>query len=216
MALVQRKARRLMPGENPELSDFGSARRWLTIYEQRQLLFARDRNLPAAEADAIAEGVAFWGAKVAELSGLEIDFEQRLLNVGPDGAIKLTRRELQLLEFLAQHPGHYFTDDTLAVRAWGDRLSGDQVRIYVRRLRQKLAGAGWELVSKRGQGYSLVRSAAAGYIPTGNGQKSKTFGVIARANALLARQRRQLELAAAAAETLRSTLRLSEEIRQRR
>jgi DNA-binding winged helix-turn-helix (wHTH) protein len=206
---VVRKSRRLLPGEDPLLSDFGSARRWLTIYEEREALLAADANALPQEIEDIAAGVVHWRRRVTELSGLSLDSDRRMLNVGEDRDVLLTPRELQLLEFLVQHPDRYFADHVLAVRAWGDRLSGDQVRIYVRRLRVKLEGSGWELVSRRGYGYSLTRHPAT----RGNGHarsvamsSDKVQRVLGRARMLLQVQRNQLDLAIAAAEQLRKSL----------
>jgi DNA-binding winged helix-turn-helix (wHTH) protein len=209
MALSMRKKRQLMPGEDPARADFVTARGWLTIYEQRQALLAISPGVDAREAEAILDGVAFWKEQLNQLSGLGLDSDRRVLMVDGETQVQLTRRELQLLEFLLQHPERYFADHVLAVRAWGDRLSGDQVRIYVRRLRLKLAPTGWELVSRRGQGYALKRSnpqpraradgRAAPSLPA-VGQ------AIARAHALLGHQQLQIERAAAAAATLRSIL----------
>jgi DNA-binding response OmpR family regulator len=136
------------------------ARGWLAVYEQRQALLAFDDDPDPRYVDAIAAGVAYWSDRATKLSGLELDADRRLLNPDSDRQVLLTRREVQLLQFLSQRPGRYFVDQTLALRAWGDRLSGDQVRIYVRRLRAKLDGSDWQLVSRRGLGYALERKPA--------------------------------------------------------
>jgi DNA-binding winged helix-turn-helix (wHTH) protein len=204
-----RKTRELIPGEDPELADYSAARRWLTIYEQRQVLAGQDGRVGAREAVAIAEGLAFWRRRVLELSGLEIDLERRTLNVDFDREVMLTRRELQLLEFLLQHQDRFFADHVLALRAWGDRLTGDQVRIYVRRLRAKLEGTGWELVSQRGQGYSLTRPGQPYRFKDGASRKPLSADRVAlavgRARALLIRQQEALRLASQAAAALRQT-----------
>ncbi|HEX6489004.1 MAG TPA: winged helix-turn-helix domain-containing protein, partial [Candidatus Dormibacteraeota bacterium] len=153
MAVAGRKSRRLLPGEDPDTKSFDFARRWLTIYEQRESLLARDDfngHLSPDDYAAVAAGAAYWRQRTVELSGLDLDSDRRMLRPGTETEVSLTRRELELLEFLAQHPRHYFPDHVLAVRAWGERLSGDQVRIYVRRLRIKLEGTGWQISSRRG------------------------------------------------------------------
>lgn len=208
MAQALRKSRQLIPGENPDVANFQMARRWLTIYEQRQALLALDSEADPRQMAAIAEGVTFWSGRVAQLSGLELDSDRRLLNPDSDRQVLLTKRELQLLEFLLQHPEHYFADQTLALRAWGDRLSGDQVRIYVRRLRQKLEGTSWQLASRRGQGYALEqRPAGAALTRQYSGPTHESVArAIGRARALRAHHQAVLDQAAAAAERLRQAL----------
>ena len=208
MAEALRKTRLLIPGERLDVENFQIARRWLTIYEHRQAMLAFDSEADPEHIAAIAEGVSFWSTRVAELSGLELDSDRRLLNPDSDREVSLTRRELQLLEFLVQHPERYFADHVLALRAWGERLSGDQVRIYVRRLRQKLAGTSWQLVSRRGQGYALERRPAGAAVPARRSQPTEesVARAIGRVRVLLAHQQRVLGVTAAAAERLKQTL----------
>ena len=73
-------------------------------------------------------------------------------------AIRLTRREAELLSFLLEHPGQRFAPRELAAKAWlSPTLSSEQVRNYVVRLRRKVSGADLPctLVSEPGAGYSL-------------------------------------------------------------
>ena len=55
-------------------------------------------------------------------------------------SLQLTRREFELLRFLASHPGRAFTREQLLARAWdGDYVGGVRtVDVHVRRLRAKL------------------------------------------------------------------------------
>jgi PAS domain S-box-containing protein len=200
---AMRKSRRLLPGEDPAIEGFDSARRWLTIYEQREALLASQGDSPQKAKDAIAAGLAFWRDRVTELSGLNLDADRRVINLGADREVVLTQRELQLLEFLVQHPHRYFPDHELAVRAWGDQLSGDQVRIYIRRLRLKLMGSGWELVNRRGYGYSLTRP-AGDHGDRAPASRQQVQMVVARARALLQVQRGQLTVAMDAARAVRN------------
>lgn len=205
---VARKSRRLIPGEDPDVREFDRARRWLTIYEQREALLASNPAAAPQEVEDIAVGVSFWRDRVTELSGLDLDSDRRVMRLGGDRDVPLTNRELQLLEFLVQHPDRYFADHVLAVRAWGDRLSGDQVRIYVRRLRLKLDASGWELVSRRGYGYCLTR--APEHL-NGNGHRDPASAeqvqrVLGRARALLQVERSQLDLAVSATNSELETI----------
>ena len=57
----------------------------------------------------------------------------------------LTRRELQVLEVLAQSAGRPVARDEVYRRVWGGRVAGFKdrsVEVYIRRLRVKLAAAG--------------------------------------------------------------------------
>jgi DNA-binding winged helix-turn-helix (wHTH) protein len=69
----------------------------------------------------------------------------------------LTRREYDLLLFLAGHPGRVFTRPQLLRWVWGHSIiSGERtVDVHVRRLRAKLAGRGPTITTVRGIGYRL-------------------------------------------------------------
>jgi DNA-binding response OmpR family regulator len=61
----------------------------------------------------------------------------------------LTRRELEVLEVLAEHAGHPVARADIYRRVWGARVAGFKdrsVEVYIRRLRVKLAAAApdWE------------------------------------------------------------------------
>jgi two-component system OmpR family response regulator len=81
-----------------------------------------------------------------------------------DKDVKLTAREFDLISYLLAHPGRVHTRDTLLENVWGHEFSGDRktVDVHVRWLREKFAGvAPFEIVTVRGIGYRLDRSAAA-------------------------------------------------------
>ena len=70
---------------------------------------------------------------------LMADFDAVAVSV--DGApVRLTRREFELLKYLAQHPGRVFTRAVLLQEVWGyDYFGGTRtVDVHVRRLRAKL------------------------------------------------------------------------------
>jgi DNA-binding response OmpR family regulator len=73
------------------------------------------------------------------IGGLEIDRDRRV--VRRDGReVVLTRKEYDLLELLASHPGRTFTRTELLERVWDFAWDGDSstVTVHVRRLRQKI------------------------------------------------------------------------------
>jgi DNA-binding response OmpR family regulator len=77
--------------------------------------------------------------------------------------LDLTFKEFELLRFLAQHPEHVFTRERLLREVWGfDYLGGYRtVDMHVRRLRAKLAGEEWMLVTVRQVGYKLAAARRA-------------------------------------------------------
>jgi DNA-binding response OmpR family regulator len=72
-----------------------------------------------------------------------------------DKPIKLTKTDYMVLEFLARHPGQDFTATAILERLWkGDKKVGVHVvRVYISRLKEKLAECGAEdiLTSVNGQ-----------------------------------------------------------------
>jgi DNA-binding response OmpR family regulator len=93
---------------------------------------------------------------------LEIDPEAHsaLVNGAP---LKLTATEFAVLEFLSRHPNLVFSADALIDRVWGSssEISPDTVRVYIKRLREKLgtAGHGELLQNVHGVGYKFVPTA---------------------------------------------------------
>ena len=85
---------------------------------------------------------------------LQIDREQRLASI--DGVeLALTRREYAVLDALTGEAGRVLTADTLVERVWDGMATSDQVKLYVSRLRRKLAehGADGVVETVRGIGY---------------------------------------------------------------
>ncbi len=78
--------------------------------------------------------------------------------------LDLTFRELELLRFLAQHPGRVFTRAQLLQEVWGyDYFGGTRtVDVHVRRLRAKLGAEHESLIGTvRNVGYRFVANSAA-------------------------------------------------------
>jgi len=170
-------------GENLETAHWEDARHWMAIYGDllrfKAGLLDRIRSevpkLHPAAQEAASTDLAIvedqmegyqqrfelWAKRLWDLHGLLLE---------PDGSLvrhqgrelKLTNREFQLLQFLLEHPGRWYSANQLLVRAWGDSaLSPEEMRNYIRRLRKLLVEleVPAQLVNRPGRGYSLVISA---------------------------------------------------------
>ncbi len=174
----------LIQGEVPETRDLDDARQWVTIY--RELVTFADRTLnrlrreaggnvetersQASDTDArwieghlrrLQSRLEFWERRLWELAGLDLDIRRRVLTYAGQ-RLTLTRREAELLSFLARRPGEFFPAAQLVSLAWGaPELSAEQLRTYVVRLRRHLATSGVpaRLVSEPRRGYGLVFTA---------------------------------------------------------
>ena len=69
--------------------------------------------------------------------------------------LSLRRREFELLYFLAQHPGHFFSRDQLMKRIWGEDIyiTIRTVDVHIRRIREKI-GEG-HILTLKGVGYAF-------------------------------------------------------------
>jgi two-component system response regulator ResD len=88
---------------------------------------------------------------------LEIDTGRREVRHGGT-LVPLTRKEFDLLELLASHPGRTFRRSELLEQVWDDAWQGDSstVTVHVRRLRAKIEGdpsAPHHIVTVWGVGY---------------------------------------------------------------
>ncbi|HET7877029.1 MAG TPA: winged helix-turn-helix domain-containing protein [Methylomirabilota bacterium] len=100
----------------------------------------------------------YWQRRHLQLVRLEIDQVSGWVSYG-GRQTRMSQRERELLGFLLQRPGRFFTSAALLARAWhASYLSEEQLRSYVVRLRQKLRylSVSCELVNRRGEGYALV------------------------------------------------------------
>ena len=89
---------------------------------------------------------------------VHLDFKSMEASKGQD-RIELSRREFELLKYLAQHPGRVFTRAQLLQEVWGyDYYGGTRtVDVHVRRLRAKLGTEHDGLVGTvRNVGYRFV------------------------------------------------------------
>jgi DNA-binding response OmpR family regulator len=97
------------------------------------------------------------GALVYRGKDLLADFDAVAVSV--DGqAVRLTRREFDLLRYLVQNKNRVISRDRLLERVWGyDRLVETRsIDVHVGRLRQKLGPAGRQVETVVGLGYRFV------------------------------------------------------------
>ena len=97
--------------------------------------------------------------RVLNQGGLVIDPAAHSAKI--DGKeINLTPKEFDILEFLLRHPDQVFSADALLDRLWKSdaEVSPDTVRVYIKRLREKLEkhGRGGLLKNIHGVGYKLA------------------------------------------------------------
>jgi len=98
--------------------------------------------------------------EVFESGGLKIDYASRTVTVNGD-TIRLTPTEYSLLFHLSRNAGRVLPHQTLLAKVWGREYTDeiDYLKVYIRRLRQKLEGdpeAIGQIVSERGVGYKFV------------------------------------------------------------
>ncbi|MGE0449012.1 MAG: response regulator transcription factor [Vicinamibacterales bacterium] len=96
-------------------------------------------------------------ASIYQGERLMADFEAVAVTV--DGqAVRLTRREFELLRYLVQNRNRVVSRDRLLERVWGyDKLVETRsVDVHVGRLRQKLGAAGRQIETAVGLGYRFI------------------------------------------------------------
>jgi DNA-binding response OmpR family regulator len=163
----------LLPGEVPETRDLEDARQWVSIY--RELVAFSERTLSrlrsgGGHADErvmethlrrLQGRLEFWERRLWDLAGLDLDVRHRVLSYAGQ-RLTLTRREAELLAFLARRPGQFYSASQLVSLAWAaPELSPEQLRTYIVRLRRHLATSGVpaRLLSEPRRGYGLVFTA---------------------------------------------------------
>jgi len=91
--------------------------------------------------------------------GLTVNISQYTVNyMGRE--LEMPPKELELLHFLASHPGMVFTREQLLEQVWGYDYFGDSrtVDVHVKRLREKLPEGeqmGWQIKTVWGVGYKF-------------------------------------------------------------
>lgn len=104
------------------------------------------------------EKEAAGSAKLIQYDGLSVDLDKYELQVGGK-TVEAPPKEMELLYFLASHPGRVFTRDQLLDEVWGFEYYGDSrtIDVHIKRLREKLDGASenWSLKTVWGVGYKF-------------------------------------------------------------
>jgi DNA-binding response OmpR family regulator len=89
---------------------------------------------------------------------LSVDLDKYELKVR-DKVVDAPPKEMELLFFLASHPGRVFTRDQLLDEVWGFEYYGDSrtIDVHIKRLREKLNGASnqWTLKTVWSIGYKF-------------------------------------------------------------
>ncbi|MBR2572475.1 MAG: response regulator transcription factor [Clostridia bacterium] len=104
--------------------------------------------------------------QTAETPGKELVFPGLTINISHytvtlmGREVEMPPKELELLYFLASHPGNVFTREQLLEQVWGYDYFGDSrtVDVHVKRLREKLAEGeafGWGIRTVWGVGYKF-------------------------------------------------------------
>jgi DNA-binding response OmpR family regulator len=154
-----------MVGEDLATERAGEAARWVRIYAELVALhedrLATSTGSQAAYIETVLDQLRTrldeWRQRHLGLAGMDFDPYARVLTIA-GRSLHLTRREAQLLDFLLERPGQFFTSEVLIREAWEDeRLAPEQVRTYIVRLRRKLdeSQAPARLANKPRIGYAL-------------------------------------------------------------
>lgn len=98
------------------------------------------------------------GARRIVFDNLDLDLDRYELKVCGK-TVEAPPKEMELLFFLASHPGRVFTRDQLLDEVWGFEYFGDTrtIDVHVKRLREKLEDASleWTLKTVWGVGYKF-------------------------------------------------------------
>src|SRR6476646_5612977 len=117
------------------------------------------RELVARVKAALRRGPASEPQRSGSYEGphLRADFEAVAVAVDGD-AVRLTRREFELLEYLVKNKNRVVSRDRLLERVWGyDKLVETRsVDVHVGRLRSKIGAAGRQIETVVGLGYRFI------------------------------------------------------------
>lgn len=97
------------------------------------------------------------GPAAVVVGRIEVDLVHHMARL--DGVdLDLTRREFDLLAYLARHAGKVCTHQMILREVWGSEYGSEAhyLRVYAYRLRRKLGEAGHLLTNQPGIGYQLV------------------------------------------------------------
>ena len=117
------------------------------------------RELAARVRAALRRGRAGEAPQATTYQGAHLTADFDAVSVQVDGvAVKLTRREFELLRYLVDNRNRVLSRDRLLERVWGyDRfIETRSVDVHVGRLRAKLGAAGRQIETVVGLGYRFV------------------------------------------------------------
>jgi len=169
-----------LEGEDLQTKRWQDARHWIAIYTDLlkfkvgliervrkdvaklppigQTAVAHDLAIIEGQMQRYEERLRLWNQRLWDLHGLMLDKDSR--SVSHQGrSIQLTHREFELLQYLIDKPHRYMTTSQIVRGAWSDsRLSPEEVRNYIRRLRSVLRDLDIpaDIANRPSQGYSLV------------------------------------------------------------
>lgn len=117
---------------------------------------ARIKAVLRRSAQAAPDGAE--GGKKISYDNLELDLDRYELKV-KGKTVEAPPKEMELLYFLASHPGRVFTRDQLLDEVWGFEYYGDSrtIDVHVKRLREKIENASenWSLKTVWSVGYKF-------------------------------------------------------------
>lgn len=127
-------------------------------FSTRELIARIKANLRKSEQDG---STGFNKGNKITVGSLTLDLDKFEVNVRGQVITDLTRREFEVLKFLAQKPGQVVTRGSLLEKVWGYEYYGDirTVDVTVRRIREKIEKNTANpkiLVTKRGVGYYIA------------------------------------------------------------
>ncbi len=126
----------------------------VTVTGPEEALAQLARSLGATTLDVVAQPGA--GQIPQAECPIRIDTGSRTVEADGD-EIVTTKREFDLLLFLARHPGKAFTRQQIMDSVWGHQRSGERtVDVHVRRLRTKLGDWQHHVETVHGFGYRLA------------------------------------------------------------
>lgn len=130
-------------------------------FSPRELIARIKANFRKTDIDSPEfSGITRRGNKIV-VGSLTLDTDKFEANVKGQIVSDLTRREFEVLKFLAQRAGQIVTRETLLEKVWGYEYYGDirTVDVTIRRIREKIeknSGNPKILITKRGVGYYLA------------------------------------------------------------
>jgi two-component system response regulator VicR len=128
-------------------------------FSTRELTARIKANL--RKADQAANIMASRRDNKIDVGSMTLDLDKFEVNVRGEVISDLTRREFEVLKYLAQKPGQVVTREDLLEKVWGYEYYGDirTVDVTVRRIREKIEKNTANpkiLITKRGVGYYIA------------------------------------------------------------